>query len=111
CATWRSTRLDPGGFAEYARVPAPNTARDTLHLPEHVDDVTGTFIEPVACCIRALRRQGELAVGDAVLIVGLGAMGLVLTQLAHVFGADHVFGSDFVPERRARASAFGAAAT
>jgi L-iditol 2-dehydrogenase len=108
CATWRATRLEPGGFAEYARVPAPNVARDTLALPDTLDWETGTFIEPVACCIRAVRRRGGLEPDDAVLVVGLGAMGLVMTQLARVFGAATVLGSDFLADRRARARALGA---
>ena len=110
CATWRATRLDPGGFAEYARVPAPNLVRDTLVLPDDMDDETGTFIEPVACCIRAVRRQGRIEVGDAALVVGLGGMGLVMTQLARIYGADRVFGSDFLEDRRDLAVALGAEA-
>jgi L-iditol 2-dehydrogenase len=111
CATWRATRLDPGGFAEYACVPPPNVARDTLLLPDDMDWETATFIEPVACCIRAVRRQGALAAGDAVLVIGLGAMGLVMTQLAREYGAAPVMGSDFLADRRARAHALGADTT
>lgn len=108
CATWRSTRLDPGGFAEYARVPAPNVERDTLVLPDSIDYETGTFIEPLACCIRAVRRQGRVETGDVALIVGLGAMGLLMTQLARAYGAAIVVGSDFNGARRERAVAMGA---
>jgi L-iditol 2-dehydrogenase len=108
CATWRATRLEPGGFAEYARVPAPNVARDTLHLPDALDWETAAFIEPVACCIRAVHRRGAVTPGDAVLVIGLGAMGLVLAQLARVHGAGTVLGSDFVAGRRERACALGA---
>jgi L-iditol 2-dehydrogenase len=108
CPTWRATRLDPGGFAEYSRVPAPNVERDTLLLPEDMDFETGTFIEPLACCIRAVRRQGRLQTGDVALVVGLGAMGLLMTQLARTYGAATVLGSDFDGERRAHAVAFGA---
>ncbi len=100
CATWRRTRLDPGGFAEYARVPAPNLARDTLRLPDSVDFETATFIEPVACCLRAVRRKGDVSSGDTVHIVGLGAMGLVMAQLARVFGAERVTAADFDAGRR-----------
>jgi L-iditol 2-dehydrogenase len=102
--------LEPGGFAEYARVMAPNLARDTLLLPRSMDFETATFIEPVACCIRAVQRKGSLEHGDAVVIIGLGAMGLVMVQLARVFGAGIVLGSDPVPDRRRRALQLGAAA-
>ena len=107
CATWRSTRLDPGGFAEYARVPAPNVARDTLRLPDSIDFEVATFIEPVACCLRAVRRKGDVRPGDTVHVVGLGAMGLLMLQLARALGAGRVFGSDFADERRRLALSLG----
>lgn len=108
CATWRATSLDPGGFAQYARVPAVNVARDVLPIPAPMDLDTATFIEPLACCIRAVRRQGHTAPDDAVLVVGLGAMGLLMVQLARAYGASVVVGTDFLAERRERAVAAGA---
>lgn len=107
CATWRATRLDPGGFSEYARVPAANVARDTLRLPDDLDFETATFIEPVACCLRAVKRMGAVRSGDAVHIVGLGAMGLVMAQLARVHGAARVTASDFMEGRRSIAAGYG----
>lgn len=108
CATWRATHLDPGGFSEYARAMAPNVAQDTLVLPDSMDFETATFIEPVACCLRAVRRRGEVKAGDTVAIVGLGAMGLVMIQLARHLGAAAVVGSDMLDDRRRRALAYGA---
>jgi L-iditol 2-dehydrogenase len=87
---------------------APNLQRDTLHLPATMDFDTATFIEPTACCLRAVRRHGALAVGDAIMIVGLGGMGLVMVQLARALGAAVVLGSDFVQDRRDCAVALGA---
>jgi L-iditol 2-dehydrogenase len=108
CATWRRTRLEPGGFAQYARVPAAVVAHDTLPLPLAMSFDTATFIEPAACCIRAIRRQGGIEVGDCVLIIGLGAMGLLLVQLARIYGAAGIIGSDFREDRRERARRMGA---
>ena len=108
CATWRATRLDPGGFAEYARVMAQTVAHDTLPLPAHLDFDRATFIEPLACCIRAVRRQGGVQPGDRVLVVGLGAMGQLMVQLARLYGAACVLGSDFLAERRDLARSLGA---
>jgi len=108
CATWRATRLEPGGFAEYARVPAHVVARDTLALPEDVDIETATFIEPAACCLRAVRRQGSVRPDDAVHVVGLGAMGLLMVQLARIEGAGYVSGSDYIDARRTLALQLGA---
>jgi L-iditol 2-dehydrogenase len=102
CATWRATQLEPGGFAEYARVPAPNVAHDVLPLPAALADDAATFIEPVACCLRAVRKA-RLTPDDTVLIVGLGAMGLLLAQLARMDGARRVYGADPRSDRRAGA--------
>src|SRR5690606_4139232 len=100
CATWRATSLDPGGFAEYARVPAVNVERDTLVLPATVSFDQAVFIEPLATCVRAVRRQGRIERGDAVLVIGLGAMGLLMVSAARAYGAGPVLGSDFVADRR-----------
>ncbi|HEX7089885.1 MAG TPA: alcohol dehydrogenase catalytic domain-containing protein [Longimicrobiales bacterium] len=110
CATWRATSLDPGGFAEYARVPAVNVERDTLVLPDGLSFDEAVFIEPLATCIRAVRRQGRLERGDGVLIIGLGAMGLLMVSTARAYGAGAVLGSDFVAGRRDLALRRGAAA-
>lgn len=107
CAAWKNSRIEPGGFAQYARIPALNLQRDTLRLPDHVDFDAATFIEPLACCIRAVKRYGAVQPGDAVLVVGLGAMGLLMTQLAALYGAALVAGSDFVPARRELAVQLG----
>jgi L-iditol 2-dehydrogenase len=106
CATWRATQLDPGGFAQYARVPAPNVTHDVLALPDTMSDVVATFIEPAACCLRALAR-GRLQPRDRLLIVGLGAMGLLIAELARALSCGRIFGTDFLPARRALADARG----
>jgi L-iditol 2-dehydrogenase len=106
CATWKGTRLLPGGFAEYASVPSPSVAHDVLLLPPTLDDETATFIEPVACCLRALDKA-RLAVRDDVLIIGLGAMGLLLGQLARAAGAASVRGLDLIDDRVRLAASLG----
>jgi len=111
CTTWRANGIEPGGFAQYARVAGRNVARDTLHLPDDLDFDTATFIEPLACCLRAVHRAGRLAAGDAICIIGLGAMGLLMAQVARAGGAAVVMGTDFLAERRALAERLGAHAT
>ncbi|MBX6378779.1 MAG: alcohol dehydrogenase catalytic domain-containing protein, partial [Clostridia bacterium] len=91
CPAWRRSRLDPGGMAEYFRVPGHNLA-DTLLLPDGLSFADGALVEPVACCVKALRRA-RLRPGDTVLVVGLGFMGQVLARLARAFGAGRVVGA------------------
>ncbi len=127
CATWRATALDPGGMAEYFRVPRAN-ANDTLRLPESVGFVDGSLVEPLACVVKSLRRAAPAAWspaggagtapsfaaralrGATFYVVGLGVMGLMHVALAHHLGA-RVFGSDFIAARRERAATLGARAT
>lgn len=104
CATWRKTSIDPGGLAEYFRVPRENV-RDTLRLPEHVSFVDGSLVEPLACVMKSIRRSG-LRSGERVYVIGLGVMGLMHALAAQALGTI-VSGSDFLAERREHAASLG----
>lgn len=107
CEMFRKTKLDPGGFAEFLRIPADNLSRDTLKLPEDMDFELGTWIEPLACSLRSLRKAPPLKESDVVLIIGLGSMGLLNALAAKAHGARRIFGSDFNPWRLQRARELG----
>jgi L-iditol 2-dehydrogenase len=107
CRRFRETRLYPGGLAEYVRVPAENVALDVLQLPDELDDIAATLIEPLACCVRSVRRGG-VRPGDAVAVVGAGLTGLLHVQLAVAFGATRVVAVDPIEERRLLACGLGA---
>lgn len=106
CDAWRASAIDPGGMAEYFRVPELNLT-DTLRLPDPVGFEDGALVEPAACAVKALRRA-NIRPGDAVLVIGLGVMGQLLARLARSFGAGQVLGAEFVAERRAWALRLGA---
>jgi L-iditol 2-dehydrogenase len=129
CATWRASKIDPGGLAEFFRVPRENV-RDTLRLPDTVPFIDGALVEPLACVVKSLRRaglnnktgihSGEASLAEpspaqtppvpappAVLIIGLGVMGLMHVAVAAESGA-RVFGSDFNAPRRVQAKRLGA---
>lgn len=107
CATWRSSKIDPGGMAEYFRVAQTNLS-DTLALPDGVGFADAALVEPLACVVKSLRRSGIRA-GERLYVIGLGVMGLLHVLAAATLGAE-VYGSDFLPERRALAERNGAAA-
>lgn len=94
-----------GGFAELCRVPAAQC----LLLNPDVPLETGAMAEPIACCIHGIDRVGIRA-GDSVLVVGGGAIGLIMIQLARLSGASQVVLSEPVEMRRAAGLALGAAA-
>jgi len=107
CPVWRSSRIVPGGMAEYFVVPETNLAGDTLALPDGVGDEDGALVEPTACVVKSLTRAGHVADASA-LIIGLGVMGQLHVVLARHLGARQVIGTDLVPGRCARARDLGA---
>ena len=106
CRVFKASNLDPGGFAEYVRVPSENVRHATFRIPNGMPDVVAAFTEPLACCLRAIRRAG-VEQGDVVAVVGVGAMGGLLLQLARRAGA-RVVGVDPLAERRELAERLGA---
>jgi L-iditol 2-dehydrogenase len=107
CETWRRSHIDPGGMAEFFRVPAANLRGDTLLLPESVSDEDGALIEPLACVVKSLRRAGTIE-GSSVLVIGLGVMGLMHVLVAKHWRAERVLGADLVPVRCGYARNLGA---
>ncbi|HEV8307513.1 MAG TPA: alcohol dehydrogenase catalytic domain-containing protein [Methylomirabilota bacterium] len=109
CRAFKESNLDPGGFAEYVRVPRANVEHATFRVPVEIPDAVAAFTEPLGCCVRAIRRSG-LGPGDAVLVVGLGAIGGLLVQLAVRAGA-RVVGTDVLAPRRELGCLLGATVT
>jgi L-iditol 2-dehydrogenase len=107
CETFKATHLDPGGFAEYVRVPALNVQRDVLKIPPDLSFDQATMIEPVATCIRGAERAG-IQTGDTVVVIGAGVTGLIHMQLARCLGAGTVVITDFSDYRLDVARRLGA---
>jgi L-iditol 2-dehydrogenase len=107
CPQFAQTHLEPGGFAEYFKVPAPNLQLDTLKLPDKLSFEEATLIEPVGCCIRAQNRVG-VQKEDSVAVVGAGPSGVIHAMLAKIAGARQVFVTDLVDYRLRMAERLGA---
>ena len=84
-----------GGFAEYCYVPEAQCYR----LNEDIPLEFGAMAEPLACCIHGI-DNAEIRTGDTVLVVGGGAIGLMMVQLAKLSGASKVILSEPVEMRR-----------
>jgi L-iditol 2-dehydrogenase len=106
CRAFKASHLDPGGFAEYVRVPADNVRHASFVVPPHVSDEAASFVEPLACCVRAVRRAGARP-GDTAVVVGLGSVGLLFVQVLRKAGAA-VVGLDPLSDRAALAKRLGA---
>jgi 2-desacetyl-2-hydroxyethyl bacteriochlorophyllide A dehydrogenase len=83
CANWGATgdTVD-GAFAELVSVPARNCYR----MPDEMTWQQGAMVEPLSCAVHGVRRLGA-EVGESMLVVGAGPMGLLLTQLLVRSGA------------------------
>ena len=107
CETLRQTHFDPGGFAEYVRLPAINVDRGVYPLPDNVSFEEATFIEPLACVFRSLRKA-RFQPGETVLVVGSGIAGLLHVHLAKALGAACIVATDIVESRLKAARKLGA---
>jgi len=75
----------PGGFAEYILVPEFLVKNGTYLLPERISYDQSTFIEPLACVVRAQRLAG-VKKDDSLLVIGCGMSGLLHIKLAREKG-------------------------
>ena len=107
CETLHTTNYDPGGFAEYIRIPHLNVDRGVFLLPEELSYEDGVFIEPLACVVRG-QRLANLQPGQSVLILGSGISGLLHLLLARTLGAGNIIATDISEYRLQMAREFGA---
>lgn len=87
--------LGNAGFAEQAVYRAEQLFR----LPDEISLRHGALLEPVATVLHAL-EQGRVAAGDAVLVLGAGALGALAVRLARLLGAGRIAVSEPNSRRR-----------
>ena len=107
CDTLKATHFDPGGFSELVRLPAINVDRGTFKLPDQVSFEEASFVEPLACAVRAL-RIARLEPGQSVAVLGSGISGVLFIQLARALGAGPIIATDIDEHRLTEAGRFGA---
>jgi L-iditol 2-dehydrogenase len=114
CAGYKRTGVTAGfepaggGFAEYVRaMPWIVEGGGVTRVPDGVSLEAASFLEPANTCLKCVRVAGVRR-GDAVLVVGAGAIGLMLARLCVLEGA-RVFVSEPMADRRERALASGVA--
>jgi L-iditol 2-dehydrogenase len=107
CAAFKASNIRPGGFSEYVLASAAHIAQTALPLPDDMPDERAVFVEPLACCVRALKRVALLP-GDTALVVGAGAIGLLFLALLRGRSIQ-LAALDLRPDRLALACEWGAA--
>ena len=79
-----------GGFAEYMYIPEQmSLSGGVVHVPENIDPKSAVMTEILSCCYHAINLV-NFEVGDRVLIIGDGPIGLTFLQLVKFMGASFV---------------------
>ncbi len=97
CRQFKETNIFPGGFSEYIYVSEKHLSNTVFKIPQNLSDVDASFTEPVACCLRAVKRA-DVKPDDVVLVVGLGSIGIIMGQLLKHFKAKAI-GCDLLENR------------
>ncbi len=92
-----------GAFAELLKAPA----RNVLKVPDHVPFDVAATIEPAAIILHGIHKL-NLSLGDAVAVVGCGALGFFAVQFAKLSGAQPLIAIDVDEEKLALARQVGA---
>lgn len=97
CETFKKTNIIPGGFSEYIYITEDHLRNTVFLAPQNLKDTTSVFMEPLSCCLRAIKRANTEK-DDNVMVIGLGTIGLLMGQAAKCYGAK-VSGCDIIDER------------
>jgi threonine dehydrogenase-like Zn-dependent dehydrogenase len=93
----------PGAFAEYVIVPLSICHK----MPNGLSFESASFAEPLANAIRAV-GQTPLEVGDSLLVLGTGIIGLFVIQIARLRTGGDIIGTDLIEKKLELARRFGA---
>lgn len=83
-----------GSFAEYVIVPA----KKVFLIPENMKLELAPLVEPIAVAVHDIRRSG-LQIGNTVMIIGGGPIGVSIALLARLNGAGNIVISEINPYR------------
>lgn len=87
CLQFKSTNFNPGAFCEYLELSEDHLKHTVIKLNKETSNLSASFTEPVACCIKAIKKSELLShKGSAnVLILGLGSIGLIIGRLINYY--------------------------
>ncbi len=92
-----------GAMADFVKVPASHLYK----LPDGLSYEEGSMIEPVANAIHVVNRTG-ISIGDNVVVMGAGTIGLCMVKMAKLAGAGKVIAVDIEDHHLELAKTFGA---
>lgn len=86
-------RIAMGAYADYILLPRHIVRQHVFHKPDHLPFAEAALMEPLACILRGWRRLGALDRRggiDSVLIIGVGAIGLLHVAVAGALGVPSI---------------------
>ena len=102
CPTFKKSNIFPAGFSEYIRVDENHLTYTVYKMNSSLKEDEMAFLEPLSCCIRAIRRAGYDINNDNsksnALVVGLGSIGLLMMKGLKAFNVN-AFGFDISEKR------------
>jgi L-iditol 2-dehydrogenase len=88
-----------GGYAQYCLLHPLIVKYGALaQIPNNFSMEEAALAEPLACCINGMQRV-QFSAGKSVLVIGAGPIGILLAQLARVFGSPQIILADISEER------------
>jgi L-iditol 2-dehydrogenase len=95
-----------GAYSEYIVIPARMVKHNVHKLPPHMSYQEAAVSEPLGTAVHCVKQAG-IRQGDAVVVLGSGPLGLMLSRLAHLQGARVILSGPITEERKRVATSFG----
>ncbi len=105
CRHFKQTNIAPGGFAEYIFVSEEHLNNTVFNINPGISDIEASFLEPLGCCIRAVKRA-KIQDNYKCLVIGLGSIGILMGGALNAFG-NKAYGCDIIKERVIASEKFG----
>ena len=80
CEAMHTKHIDPGGFAQYVRILESGIVNGLYRFPETMSYEEASFVEPLACVVRAVRKTLPVQ-GRSALVIGSGLADRKSTRL------------------------------
>lgn len=86
CHKFKESKVIPGGYAQFISLSSDHLAHTVIKIPSGVSYAEATFVDPLACCIRAI-KHAAVQPFDKVVVLGAGIMGQLFVQLLRELNA------------------------
>ena len=107
CESMHDKHIEPGGFAQYIRIMENGVVHGLYPMPDSMSFEQGSFVEPLGCVVRSIRKTMPLE-NHSALVFGSGLAGLLHIKMARAFGASKISAVDTQESRLQAARNAGA---